>query len=72
MYNLTQFKTIDSLQEFFNSQEFYDYIYPPEWLYTMIDSEYEYYTEQRSDELYLALEAYCIDMNWDIDIFELP
>ena len=72
MYHLTQFKTIKSLQEFFNSQEFYDYIYPPEWLYTMGESEYEYYTEQRRDELYLALDAYCSEMNWDIDIFELP
>ena len=72
MYNLTQFKTTEALQEFLNSQELHDYIYPPEWLYTMIDREYDYYTEQRSDELYLALDAYCSDMKWDMNIFELP
>ena len=72
MYNLAHFKTTEALQEFLNSQELHDYIYPPEWLYTMTDSEYDYYTEKRSDELYLALNAYCLDMHWDIDIFELP
>ena len=72
MYNLTQFKTTESLQEFLYSEELYEYIYPSEWLYTMIDSEYDYYTEKRSDEMYLVLDAYCSDMNWDIDIFELP
>ena len=72
MYNLAQFKTSASLQEFLNSEELYEYIYPSEWLYTMTDSEYDYYTEQRRDELYLALNAYCLDMHWDINIFQLP
>ena len=72
MYHLTQFKTTESLQEFLNSEEVYDFMYPTEWLYTMIDSEYDYYTEQRRDELYLALHSYCSDMGWDVDIFQLP
>ena len=72
MYHLTQFKTIESLQEFLNSQELHDYIYPPEWLYTMIDSDYEYYSEKRKDELFWALDAYCSDMGWNIDTFEIP
>ena len=72
MYHLTQFKTTESLQKFLNSQELYDCIYPPEWLYTMTESEYDYYTEKRSDELYLALDTHCSDMGWDISTFQLP
>ena len=72
MYNLSQFKTTESLQAFLNSEELYEYIYPPEWLYTMTESEYEYYSERRSDALFWALDDYCSDMNWDTDIFKLP
>ena len=72
MYNLTQFKTTEALQEFLNSEELYEYIYCSKWLYIMCESEYEYYTEKRSDDLYLALVAYCSDMSWNIDVFELP
>ena len=32
MYNLAHFKTTEALQEFLNSQELHDYIYPPECL----------------------------------------